>query len=126
MWSFDVKNRAWEKARIDFDSPIPRARDRHVVIADNKAERLILFGGNDGDKHLNDLWVYDIKLRRWKEIKMKTRPPPRNEHCMVIAGDSVIIFSGKSRKGGLDDIWIAKLNRLEQWRDMTLKFIYPD
>jgi len=126
LWSFDLELMAWQKERLNSSSSVPRARDRHVIIADTKNNRLILFGGHDGNNYLNDLWEYDIESRSWMEIKLKTRPPSRHEHCMVIVGESIIIFSGKARRGGLDDIWIAGINRLDVWTDLTAKFVYPD
>jgi len=125
LWSFDLKSKTWHHIQPARDSPVPSVRDRHCVVSNLKARKLILFGGSDGthDKNefLNDLWEYDIAKNKWREIKAKPIPPRRYEHYMVVMNGHVLIFTGKCRKGGMEDLWVADLNRLEHWKEMSAR-----
>jgi tRNA A-37 threonylcarbamoyl transferase component Bud32 len=125
LWSFDMKSKSWHHIQPDHDCPVPSVRDRHCLVSNPKARKLILFGGSDGthDKNefMNDLWEYDIAKNKWREIKAKPIPPRRYEHYMVAMNGQVFIFTGKCRKGGMEDLWVADLNRLDHWKEMSTR-----
>lgn len=67
--------------------------------------RIYLFGGWDGQKNLDDFWVYDIHLEQWKVINYATQrepngPGPRSCHKMLFdtATGCIYLF------GRLDDV----------------------
>ena len=62
---------------------------------------IYLFGGWDGQKNLDDFWVYDIKKDEWHMIHSATArerngPGPRSCHKMVFdSGTGCIYLLGK-------------------------------
>lgn len=72
-------------ANPDGDAPSPRGG--HQMCIDSEAGLIYLFGGWDGEKSLDDFWVYTISEGRWKILSSSTAldngPGPRCCHKMV-------------------------------------------
>ena len=54
LWAFDAGSERWDQLSVDGDSPSARFGHDAVWLADRRT--LLMFGGNDGDTDLNDLW----------------------------------------------------------------------
>jgi muskelin len=70
---------------------IPCARGGHAMCIDTTNEKIYLFGGWDGQKNLDDLWVFDIKSEQWKMLDSNTQPEssrPGPRACHKMAFDS--------------------------------------
>ncbi|KAJ3512938.1 hypothetical protein NLJ89_g3235 [Agrocybe chaxingu] len=72
----------------DADGDIPPARGGHAMCIDPENEMIYMFGGWNGEKNLDDFWVYDIKEDRWKLLCAHTTeeqnaPGPSSCHKMV-------------------------------------------
>ncbi|KAK6589258.1 hypothetical protein RS030_213317 [Cryptosporidium xiaoi] len=94
----------WTKFEINGNrkkQPSPRAC--HTI---NKLNhKIYLFGGYDGNKCYNDLWVYDIDNKSWSEIEMIERiPKSRNGHSTITCSKGVLIFGGHTGKEYLSDV----------------------
>lgn len=73
----------------DADGDIPGRRGGHAMCMDTERGLIYLFGGYDGEKNLNDFWVYNVKQEYWKVISRnvmdeKNGPGPRACHKMVL------------------------------------------
>lgn len=72
----------------DADGDIPCKRSGHAMCIDQGKLIIYLFGGWDGQKSLDDFWMYDIQEERWKVLSRSTSlekngPEPRTCHKMV-------------------------------------------
>ena len=54
--------------------PWPVARDDHAACCIGYAGdhiQLVVSGGRgSGDKPLNDVWLFDLSLKKWKEVRL--------------------------------------------------------
>ncbi|KAF9547697.1 hypothetical protein CPC08DRAFT_715745 [Agrocybe pediades] len=72
----------------DPDNDIPSPRGGHAMCMDPDNELIYLFGGYDGEKSLDDFWVYSVKEDKWKVLSHSTTreqnaPGARSCHKMV-------------------------------------------
>ena len=72
----------------DADGDIPPARGGHAMCIDPINEMIYILGGWDGEKSLDDFWVYRIREDRWKLLCQSTTQEPnapgaRSCHKMV-------------------------------------------
>ena len=89
---------------VDADGDTPSARGGHAMCIDPVNSAIYLFGGWDGQKNLDDFWVYDIKKDDWNLVHYATArdrngPGPRSCHRMVFDTKSGCIYL----LGKLDD-----------------------
>jgi len=68
----------------------PVSRHTSVVYRD----KLYSYGGSDGQDSL-DLYALDLRIWRWEKVLARGEvPESRDEHTMVLDGDSMVIFGG--------------------------------
>lgn len=73
----------------------PRARYRATTVVHK--DLIILFGGHDGTRHLNDTFTFDITTNTWScLITDGIVPSPRDSHVAVMHGNSMYVFGGSS------------------------------
>ena len=58
---------------------------------------IVMFGGFDGTKLLNDTWTWDGTT--WTERTIANPPSPRRGHAMATIGDKVVLFGGSTGIG---------------------------
>ena len=96
---FSSQQSQWQyveiKSSLDKDK-IPCQRSLHsgAIWRDN----LLIFGGYDGHKRINDLWSYNFTTCRWTLLNDVDAPSPRDRHIAVVAGDELFIFGGFGKK----------------------------
>lgn len=61
-------------------------------------QKLWVFGGSNGEETLDDLWNYDLLLKKWLKVVVKEFPEPRRGHSMVTYSSFMFLF------GGIQDI----------------------
>jgi hypothetical protein len=91
----------------------PAARYDHTMAIDQENKRAFLFGGTNGEKRFNDLWVFDFTSNQWTQIESETKPQARSGHSLVFdpKSERLFLFGGmKTSKTGemilLRDLWI--------------------
>ncbi|KAF8624638.1 hypothetical protein AX15_005791 [Amanita polypyramis BW_CC] len=72
----------------DADGDIPCPRGGHAMCIDPVNDHIYLHGGYDGEKCLDDFWMYDVREDKWKVLSLGTAqeqnaPGPRSCHKMV-------------------------------------------
>ncbi|EJF65436.1 hypothetical protein DICSQDRAFT_79600 [Dichomitus squalens LYAD-421 SS1] len=88
----------WTQIRgLDPDGDVPCRRGGHAMCIDEDAGLIYLFGGWDGQRSLDDLWVYDIAKDVWKCLSVATSrekngPGPRACHKMVFDSKTGSIY----------------------------------
>ncbi|KAG2320424.1 hypothetical protein Bca52824_013637 [Brassica carinata] len=89
---FDAAKQIWTQPMISGTPPPPRDSHSCTTVGDN----LIVFGGTDGIKFLNDLYILDTLL--WGEA-----PVPRDGHSATLVSKRPFVF------GGCDEIYYNDL-----------------
>jgi len=90
-------NCVWEQKSC---SSTPSPRWRHSAVRRNT--QMIVFGGRNKDRCLDDLFVLDIKTWKWSIPKCcGDKPSPRHSHSAVLTSDkkSMVVFGGYHGEG---------------------------
>ncbi|KAG0701286.1 Muskelin N-terminus-domain-containing protein [Suillus ampliporus] len=88
----------WKRLHgVDADGDVPSKRGGHAMALDPENGRIYLLGGWDGQKSLDDFWVYDVNAERWRVISHSTSlekngPIARSCHKMVYDTKSGCIY----------------------------------
>lgn len=82
---------------VDADGDVPSERGGHAMTLDPENGLIYLLGGWDGQKSLDDFWVYDVSAERWRVISHSTSlekngPVARSCHKMVYDTKSGCIY----------------------------------
>lgn len=92
----------------------PGPRDSHSAVL--VGCRMIVFGGTNGSKKVNDLHVLDLGTKEWIQPECKGSPPsPRESHTATIVGDDKIVIFGGSGEGEanyLNDLHVLDLKTI--------------
>jgi hypothetical protein len=73
----------------------PAARAKHTAVWDDKAKRMIIWGGVDGGgKPLGDGFSFDPEKNQWTALPATGAPTARSGHTAVWTGMEMIIWGG--------------------------------
>lgn len=117
LWSFDLNTlrsqTQWELCQ-PAGSEKPAPRTGHICVT--HGDRIIVFGGTDGQYHYNDTWAYDVNSRRWTELQcIGFIPSPREGHAAAVVDDVIYIFGGRGVDGkDLGDLAAFKMSN-QRW-----------
>ncbi|KAJ7706377.1 hypothetical protein B0H17DRAFT_1156675 [Mycena rosella] len=117
LWSFDLnslRTRAtWELCEPT-SSERPAQRTGHATITFEN--RIIVFGGTDGQYHYNDTWTFDLTTRKWSELQcIGFIPSPREGHAAALVDDVIYVFGGRGVDGkDLSDLAAFKISN-QRW-----------
>ncbi len=82
--------RLWMRM-ADCDEFVGSSRSKHSAVA--LRDGIIVFGGDDGRKMLNDTLRFDVKDESWSRVAVSGTPPsPRYHHSAVLHSKSMYIF----------------------------------
>jgi len=97
-WAYDSASNTWVN-RSPVDSP-PTLR-RHAMVYDPIHQKVILFGGYNGTRYLNETWSYDYATNQWTNLNPSNPPPARGCHGMSYdqAHERVLLFGGWDQVG---------------------------
>ncbi len=88
----------WTRIRgMDPDGDVPCRRGGHAMCIDEEYGFIYLFGGWDGQRSLDDFWVYEIAKDSWRLLspatsREKNGPGPRACHKMVFDSKTGSIY----------------------------------
>jgi len=114
LWSLDLDTLLWTK--LEPVGPVPSPRDNARGFFDTSRGGWVLFGGQEFDGPVNDLWFYSVIENRWVEVALAPGspvPPARvgAVHFVRETEDAFELFihSGATSDGGastfLNDLW---------------------
>jgi len=115
LWAFDLNTlrtqTAWELCQ-PVGSVRPAHRTGHACVT--YQDRIIVFGGTDGQYHYNDTWSYDTNSRIWTELQcIGFIPSPREGHAAAVVDDVIYIFGGRGVDGkDLGDLAAFKMSSM--------------
>lgn len=107
-WVFSEQTLAWKP----IDQPLGRQPCGRILPAaayDASLKKIVLFGGDDYTRCLDDSWVYDCPTRTWMEVHPQVSPPARACAGMAsVAEEEVVLLTGGYAAGwkGLRDTWL--------------------
>jgi len=98
----------------------PRCWHTQTCVDTDETQRgsWLLFGGEDGTKFWNDLWIVDKSLR-WRVIDAINSPSARSQHTAVFKNNRLFVFGGFNGTSCLNDFYYLDLetNTWEQVQD---------
>ncbi|KAJ2461677.1 hypothetical protein GGF42_000005 [Coemansia sp. RSA 2424] len=131
--SFDVRSAATQGARWQFEHEDAAQRRAAAVGggADSTAQcpagraghscsfyagSIYVFGGMNSDSCFNDLWAYDLELKRWHQVTPNgATPPARYGHASAVVDDCIFIMGGRTLRGEpLTDFFAYKISS-QRW-----------
>eukprot|EP00698_Gefionella_okellyi_P014739 TRINITY_DN4096_c0_g1_i5.p1 TRINITY_DN4096_c0_g1~~TRINITY_DN4096_c0_g1_i5.p1 ORF type:complete len:801 (-),score=194.78 TRINITY_DN4096_c0_g1_i5:1812-4214(-) len=95
MWTLDMmrSDGVWHWSRCSPGGSIPSRRYHHSMEVAN--DRMILFGGTDGTRCLNDLYIYSTISNMWGRVIVDgMTPSPRSCHSACMVAGKMYIFGG--------------------------------
>lgn len=106
-----------DAARGDAATPAPAFAS---VVVDTRRDRLILFGGWDGMRVLDELWARPLSdsAARWSRLPAAGDPPgARARHAAVYDpdGDRMLVHGGLDGRGVAADVWSLSLRDTVRW-----------
>ena len=112
---------------LDPDGDVPCRRGGHAMCIDEDAGLVYLFGGWDGQRSLDDFWVYDIAKDAWKCLSVATSrdkngPGPRACHKMVFDSKTGSIYLlGRLSEGDGQGIETQRRHSMPEMRSEGLR-----
>lgn len=107
----DLDTMTWIQPKSVGGTP-PVARNAQTVCA--VGNRLFLFGGHSGNKHLRDLHVLDTERMEWGQPEMRGAVPPGlRGHTANLVGARMFLFGGYDGRGRSNELYILDTQTLK-------------
>lgn len=109
---FFLEKMSWSRPIIKGTPPSARWGHTCSCLGDG---RLLVFGGHDGNKMLNDIHILDSNNMTWSQLNLPTKiqdgqmhvlPQPRAGHTITLVGKKLVLFGGGDGSNILNDIWV--------------------
>jgi hypothetical protein len=99
----------------------PSARQWHSAIYDPVRDRMVVFGGTDGNRR-NDVWVVSLGgSPAWTALTPAGTPPtPRIGHSAIYdpVRDRMLVFGGVDDSGNRNDVWALSFSDGPAWEEL--------
>lgn len=99
-WVFSEQTLKWTA----IEQPLadqPPGRILGAAAYEPASKKIVLFGGDDYVRCLDDTWLYDCAMRMWKQASPKVSPPARAGAAAVAPPDAEAVLLA----GGYDPAW---------------------
>jgi hypothetical protein len=120
-WTFSEAEKEWTPiAQLLHEQPCGRILPG--LAYDAAEQKIVLFGGDDLARCLDDTWLYDVKTRTWSQVKTDAAPPARAAHGMTYVPEAGVVLLAGGYRGGwrrLKDVWIFKTAE-KKWQRLAL------
>jgi len=102
-WLYDCAANEWRRPDLKIEPPL---RCNARMVCDPKNKLIVLFGGDDQARALNDTWVYDLAKREWFERKPQVAPPPAGRYAATfIEKHGLVLLCGPEEKPKTCSTW---------------------
>lgn len=116
----------WNILKTSGQGQGPGPRDSHSAVL--VGHKMIVFGGTNGCKKVNDLHILDLLSREWTHPQCHGTPPcARESHTANVVSDHKLVIFGGTGEGEanyLNDFHILDLNNME-WSSPDVKGTVP-
>ncbi|XP_051145289.1 uncharacterized protein LOC127261126 [Andrographis paniculata] len=100
----DLKRMEWSAPEVR--GSIPAARDSHSSVGVGGG-RMLVFGGDSGDRYQGDVSVLHVNTMRWSRLEAsQPGPGARAGHASVSIGTKVYVLGGVGDKKYYNDVWV--------------------
>ncbi|HUF08510.1 MAG TPA: kelch repeat-containing protein, partial [Rhodothermales bacterium] len=110
IWAFDLSSNTWAEL-LPLTDP-PSARYFVSTIYDEANDRMLMFGGNQGNQVLTDeLWAFELSSESWQLLLPGGNGPSAREGSVgvyVPHENRLIVIGGRSTSY-LNDVWALEL-----------------
>ncbi|KAI7892115.1 uncharacterized protein EV154DRAFT_198474 [Mucor mucedo] len=97
----------------------------HCLCADNTLGKIYLFGGGDGQKYHNHLYILDTSTMNWTRPKTTgEKPSERRAHVTALWKDWLYVFGGGNGTRALNDVYRLNL-KTREWESVHPTGIQP-
>lgn len=111
LYSIIIKNYSAHCKKIVASEPLPPKRLSHSMSNLNN-HFIIVCGGESYGKTLNDVWVFSIDSKMWREIVPSNQLRGRMTHICYSYKDSLIVFGGMTHeKAVLNELAILNFSK---------------
>jgi hypothetical protein len=107
LWQFDADGTGWRAiSPVDDSQPKPEPRSYHCMTSDGK-NTIYLHAGCPTSGRLSDLWSFDVKVRKWRQLASAPGAPRGGTSITFSDGKLYRMggFDGKHELGGEIDIY---------------------
>ncbi|CAO3653861.1 unnamed protein product [Cunninghamella echinulata] len=115
LYILDMDTLTWSRPRTFGDCPPPcRAHSCNVVEileGKQKASYLYVFGGGDGPKYYNELYILNIDTLTWTKPQIKgDTVSPRRAHVTCLWNNKIVIVGGGNGTEALSDVFMLDIS----------------
>jgi len=99
LWAFNLDTHWWRKIEISSGphDPPPFYANKMFVSRNS----LIVFGGHNGNRHLNDLYLFDLETKKWDKIEQQGQlPSARGLYGAALFGTKLFVTCGNNSELG--------------------------
>ncbi|CAO3683079.1 unnamed protein product [Rhizopus stolonifer] len=120
VYILDAETLAWSKPEIDPHSRPSKRRAHTSCLWENK---LVIIGGGDGARALDDVHMLDISKPgqlKWERLETFGHPPPaRGYHTSNLVKDKLVVFGGSDGHDCFEDVHVLDL-KTARWSQIEL------
>jgi hypothetical protein len=118
VWTYDFNTNTWQEFEHKKDGPA--VRDYMMLAYDEKADKIIMYGGYDFGN--DETWLYDLNTRTWQQVFPAGNPGIISRYGMVYVKDvnKTILFGGQDGATYFEykgDTWSYQL-RTNRWKNV--------
>ncbi|CAM6005868.1 unnamed protein product [Sphagnum balticum] len=94
IYEFDLVTANWKKIESKGNIPTPREGHSACLI---ESRYIVIYGGWNGEKTFDDLYVFDVTTSAWKLIEKRSgaEPIPRESQSCCMIRDYMYVFGGQ-------------------------------
>jgi len=119
LWAFNLDTYWWRKIEISsgIHDPPPFYANKMFVSRNS----LVVFGGHNGSRHLNDLYLFDLETKKWEKVEQKGQlPSARGLYGAALFGTKLFVTCGNnSELGKFSDLYSLNLDNWN-WSKLSL------
>ncbi|KAI6692347.1 hypothetical protein NL676_020057 [Syzygium grande] len=102
----DLETMRWMSPEVKGEIPVPR--DSHSAVA--MENRLVVYGGDCGNRYLGDVDILDTDTMTWSKLNVQGfSPGVRAGHGAVSIGTKIYVLGGVGDKHYYNDIWVLDM-----------------
>jgi len=121
LYVLDTNKMSWSKPQITGTAPGPRRAHTATLVGTNK---IYMFGGGDGNKALNEIYVLDTDEKKWTKFNASgTLPPPRGYHTACAyannSGNKIVVYGGSDGHQCFNDVHVLDIEK-QKWIRLAL------